>query len=130
MTSAVYYILDTILNEVIYIGSTRQFKFRVFQYMGDPIGNRRHAVIRYIRTWPDWNTRFKVILLLHYSSYHLAYQAEMTLIKEKLPTCNLYVPKNTYGIPIDPIYALDVDISKPYHNIPNHRPPPPSSNLN
>ena len=85
MTSAVYYILDTILNEVIYIGSTRHFKFRVFQYMGDPIGNHRHAVIRYMRTWPDWNTRFKVILLLHYSSYHLAYQAEMTLIKEKLP---------------------------------------------
>jgi len=120
MTSAVYYILDTILNEIIYIGSTRHFKLRVFQYMDTDTPNYRHAVIRYIRTSPHWNTRFKVILLLHYSSYHLAHQAEMTLIKEKLPTCNMFIPKNTFGIPIDPIYALDVDISKPYHNIPKH----------
>ena len=123
MTSAVYYISDIILNEVIYIGSTRNFRFRAYQYMGNGFINYKHAVIRYMRSFPDWNTRFKVILLLHYSSYHLAYQAEMTLISEKVPKCNVIIPTNTHGIPIDPIYALDVDISKPYHNIPNHIPP-------
>jgi len=120
MTSSVYYIIDTILNQVIYIGSTRHFKLRVFQYI--VVGNFKHGVVRYMRAWPDWQIRFKVILLLHYSSYDLARQAEMTLIYEKLPPCNLFVPKKVFGVPIDPIYALDVDISKPFHNIPNHIP--------
>ena len=71
---------------------------RIRQYLYVP--NRKHAVNRYIRAWPDWKSRFKFIGLLKYSSYTLAHQAEMTLIKEKNPWCNIFVPKQVYRVPI------------------------------
>ena len=100
MESYVYCIVDRILKDVIYIGSSRNVSARIRQYLYFP--NRRHAVNRYIRAWPDWKARFQFIGLLKYSSYTLAHQAEMTLIFEKTPWCNIFVPKQVYGVPNDP----------------------------
>jgi len=100
MESYVYCIVDRILKDVIYIGSSRNVSARIQQYLYLP--NRRHAVNRYMRAWPDWKTRFQFIGLLKYSSYTLAHQAEMTLIFEKTPWCNIFVPKQVYGVPNDP----------------------------
>lgn len=93
----VYYIYDTIDDEVIYVGSTSRFARRRQNYTV-PSADRKHPVVRYMRQFNDWQTRFEIEKLKEFESDNGMKVAEKEFIHDFMPRCNIQCNKQAYII--------------------------------
>lgn len=115
----VYTITDKVTSEVIYVGSTGNLSVRKQKYLCNT--NLSHYVVRYMRQYDDWMTRFVFDEREWYMTRSDVLQGEEKLIEKLIPRCNinlnpLYITETPEEVPevVLPIsVSSDKSVSSP-----------------
>jgi hypothetical protein len=82
----VYEIVDVVDNFLIYIGYTSNFFWRSFHYYNTIF--RKDPVVRYMRTYSDYKTRFHISIISTFTTKRDALIFETQSIKSRNPWSN------------------------------------------
>ena len=99
MSWTTYKIVDTVTEEIIYIGCTGNFESRKKCYIylkGTP-----KKIMNYLNTFEDRLTRFNISVIKEYETKKECLLREQELIKKYKPKCN--IKHNNFDMFVEPL---------------------------